>query len=225
MELKNNIWAIGGTPYGESLCKELINQGHSVYFSDLPQKNQLSGTISKWMSVEFQNAKNELAIPDCLVFMDKIFSEQSNNIDVENDLFGPVNYQLTAFLASVQLFAKTLVKNKSKGNILAVCDIVGVPGRYQNLPNSLFSGAVKGFVKSLAKELSAYNIQVNMICYGLIEGVRNMKLSDNQVNILKHFNINGIGTIQNIANAAELFLRKESYINGELLRVDSGAFM
>jgi len=124
-----------------------------------------------------------------------------------------------------------VMRSQRSGRIINIASIAGlVPLRLQS-PFVAAKAAVVNLTKSMAIELGAEGILVNVIAPGsiLTEGTKQLfygqdgKFRDSVSRMLSHIPLGRPGTVQEVAHAA-LFLAapEASYMNGAVLTVDGG---
>ena len=134
-----------------------------------------------------------------------------------------VNYFGQIYLT--QIISRRMVKNK-KGNIIFVSSTSGINGDYGRFAYSSSKAAILSSIKTLAKELSDYNIRVNAISPGLTE--TDLMLSNTKQNIIKleveKILLKRVATTNEISDVI-LFLasEKSSYVNGQNIIVNGGS--
>ena len=119
--------------------------------------------------------------------------------------------------------SKVMIRNKV-GNIINISSYIGLDGNRGQVAYSASKAAVVGITKSLALELSQYNIRVNAIAPGIIETDMSKDVpEDEKEKIIKSTCMKRIGKPVEIANTA-LFLASDlsSYITNQVIRVDGG---
>ena len=112
---------------------------------------------------------------------------------------------------------------RGEGSIVNVSSIWGEVGASCEAAYSASKAAVIGFTKAAAKELGLSGIRVNCVSCGMIQTSMNGRLSEAEKSEwLKNIPIGREGTPEEVA-AAVVFIAKQKYITGEVLRVNGGA--
>jgi 3-oxoacyl-[acyl-carrier protein] reductase len=126
------------------------------------------------------------------------------------------------FLAT-KAVSRFMIKRKS-GSIVNLGSIAGerimeVPVHY-----AASKAAVRGLTLSLAKELSRYNIRVNCVVPGLIDGGVSRNTPEKQKNQYIEFcAMKRMGTPREVANLVVFIASERSaYIDGQILSIDGG---
>lgn len=133
-------------------------------------------------------------------------------------------------LSSVFKMSKTVLKGMIKarqGRIISIASVIGLMGNAGQANYAAAKAGMIGFSKSLAKEVGARNITVNVIAPGFIQTDMTDELDEKQIENLKSaVALNALGAPEDIANAV-LFLASDqaSYITGETLNVNGGLHM
>ncbi|UCD15324.1 MAG: 3-oxoacyl-[acyl-carrier-protein] reductase [Candidatus Omnitrophota bacterium] len=117
----------------------------------------------------------------------------------------------------------TLLKQKS-GCIVNISSVSGLVGLARQTNYSASKAGIIGFSKSLAKEVAAYNIRVNVICPGYIKTDMVNSLKDKvKDEIIKSIPVNRLGEPKEVAQLC-VFLAsdKAGYISGDVVKIDGG---
>jgi len=133
-------------------------------------------------------------------------------------------------LTSLYRVTKSLVKDMMKarqGRIINVGSIVGVMGNAGQSNYSASKSGLLGFTKSLARELSSRNINVNSISPGFIDTDMTKALSDEQIdNLTKNIPLGRIAESSEVSSVVSFLLSEDSsYITGENINVNGGLYM
>ncbi|ADY12303.1 3-oxoacyl-[acyl-carrier-protein] reductase [Sphaerochaeta globosa] len=120
-----------------------------------------------------------------------------------------------------------LMANQRKGSIINISSVVGIMGNGGQTNYAASKAGIIGFSKSLARELSARNVRVNVIAPGFIDTAMTEVLSETiRLQIATQIPLGRIGKAEEVANAvAFLASEKASYITGQVLAVDGGMAM
>ena len=133
--------------------------------------------------------------------------------------------------------AEKMVDNKVEGNIIQISSIYGIVGQdlsiYEglNMKENMTYSAIKGGIANLTRQMASYygqfNIRVNTICPGGLQGHMAGKKGSQSPRFIKQYNkkvpIKRMGRADEVASTA-LFLASEasSYITGGTIMVDGG---
>jgi 3-oxoacyl-[acyl-carrier protein] reductase len=133
-------------------------------------------------------------------------------------------------LKSVFLVTKAASKymmKKRQGRIINISSVIGVAGNAGQANYAASKAGIIGFSKSIAKELAARNILVNMIAPGFIDTDMTEVLNDQvKEGILSQIPLNRYGMPEDIAHLAGFLASDESgYITGQVIHVDGGMIM
>lgn len=133
-----------------------------------------------------------------------------------------VNYFSQVYLT--QLISKGMMKNKS-GNIIFISSTSGINGDYGRFAYSSTKAAIINTVKTLSKELSAFNIRVNSISPGLTD--TDLMRKNTKENIIQEetnkIPLKRIASVNEIAKTIVFLASADSsYINGQNIIVDGG---
>ena len=133
-------------------------------------------------------------------------------------------------LTSIYRVTKSIVKDMMKareGRIVNIGSIVGMMGNAGQSNYSASKSGLLGFTKSLAKELSSRNINVNSISPGFIDTDMTKDLSDDQIdNLSKNIPLGRIAESSEVSSVVSFLLSDDSsYITGENINVNGGLYM
>jgi 3-oxoacyl-[acyl-carrier protein] reductase len=130
-------------------------------------------------------------------------------------------------LKSMFLFSKAVAKGMIRRRTGAMINLGSIAGqRLLEVPvhYATAKAGVVGFTLSLAKELSRYNIRVNAVIPGLIEGGVGSNVSERQLEQYNQYcSLGRAGQPEEVAElVAFLASDRASYINAQALTVDGG---
>ncbi|MFZ5592895.1 MAG: 3-oxoacyl-ACP reductase FabG [Pseudomonadota bacterium] len=140
------------------------------------------------------------------------------------------NEILDTNLTSVYRLSKACLRammKARKGRIINIASVVGCAGNAGQTNYSAAKAGMIGFSKSLAREVAARNITVNVVAPGFIDTDMTRALPEEQkLTLLQQIPLTRLGRPEDIA-AAVAFLASPvaSYITGETLHVNGGMYM
>ena len=232
----------GSGVIGAAICQTLSRSGADIAFTyNRNEKNALSlcktiqDTGRKCLYERIASSNNQ----DILTFCREIEAEYGE-IDILINNIGATQVMPFALmeeedwdemmeinLKSMFLFSKAVIPGmirKQSGVILNIGSIAGrrlleVPVHYATA-----KAGVTGFTLSLAKELCRYNIRINELTPGLIEGGVGVNINEKQLEEFNRFCTSGRpGKPEEVAElACFLVSDKASYINAQSIVIDGG---
>ncbi|MDY6793157.1 MAG: SDR family NAD(P)-dependent oxidoreductase [Thermodesulfobacteriota bacterium] len=122
-----------------------------------------------------------------------------------------------------------IFKNRKYGKIINITSINGLRGKFGQSNYSASKAGIIGFTKAVAKELGAFNVNVNAVAPGLIETTM-LKESDSRDKIIdmamNEIVLKRVGQPEDLANVV-VFLAsdKAKHVTGEVIKVDGGQYI
>ncbi len=235
-----------GQNIGRAIARALADNGATVIFTDIVQKNaeeaaaECPGCVGRRLDVTSELGVNQLVEELVKTYgrIDIVVNNAGVNTRVRTtvDEFPTeewhriIDIDLNGLFYVSRACAKVMKAQKS-GRIINISSIVGtVPLRNQSAFASA-KAAVVHFSKAMAIELGGFGILVNAIAPGsiLTDGTRKLFYGEDQKGtemakaMIAHIPLGRPGEVEEIANAA-LFLAapESSYITGVCLTVDGG---
>lgn len=137
-----------------------------------------------------------------------------------------ITVNATNTLLISQIAAKNMIINKTQGNVIFIGSQHGIVANYNRVPYSISKSILIHMTKSLALELSSFNIRVNCVSPTFIQTENNKDLLNQtyfKVNALEKIPLKKYGTARDVKEAV-LFLidEKASMITGHNLVIDGG---
>lgn len=125
-----------------------------------------------------------------------------------------------AFLVTRQAI-RPMIRNK-RGHILNMSSLAGVKMMNAPVHYAAAKAALKGMTEALAKEVGRYNIQVNCLAPGILEGGVSVNLPKKKLaQYLDHCALGRVGTMAEVAEvAAMLVSSRNSYMSGSTIVLD-----
>lgn len=232
------VFVSGGTGFiGRAICKLASEYGAKIifsYYKDEESSKDLIRTIPGAMALKIdlrnvddirkqlkgilKNNDVDILVNNAGVSQIMPFSLLEEE-DVNNLL--DINVKGTIFLTKEIL--RNMIRRKC-GSIINIGSIAGhrmyeVPVHY-----AVSKAAIQGFTFSLASEVRNYNIRVNSVIPGLIEGGISKGIpSEQREDFISHCAVGRAGTPEEVAEVVCFIASdKASYVNGQNILVDGG---
>ena len=120
-----------------------------------------------------------------------------------------------------------LLKESRAGKIVAISSINAARGKFGQANYAAAKAGVEALVKTVARELGAYGVNVNAVAPGLTDTAMTQAMSaDHREQALRDIVLGRIATPEDIADPV-VFLASDAarHITGQVLRVDGGQLM
>ena len=221
-DLKNKNVVITGASgdIGQSLVEKFSNYGSNVFLlsRNLKKLRDISSSITKKDNQVLKSYNLDVSNEsEVNIVFKKILNDY--NIDILINNAGITSDSLFITMKSKQWHD---VINTNLNGTYNCCKIVGNKGQSNY---SASKAAILGLTKSLAKEVSSRNININAINPGFIKTKMTKDLS-NKNEFLNNIPLNRFGLPDEVANlACFLASDKASYITGQAINIDGGMVM
>lgn len=248
-----NIYIIGGSGLiGSEITKQFCGTDGNIFVLDLKKNNKLVNynykfikfdctkldTIEKNLNVIFKKYGNPTHMVNASYPRTKDWGKNNFSEVSLSSLRKNIDYHLISFVWIAKIFADSYVKKKIKdASIVLLTSIYGNKAQdhsiykktnmRENLTYSIIKGGLVNYVRQMASYYGKFNIRINSVSPGGIEGV------DSQTNLKQNiiFKKNYINKVplKRFANpndvaSSVIFLssKESSYITGINLFVDGG---
>ena len=242
---KNAIITGGARGIGREIAKTLAKNGANIAINYRTYNEKLEKLVSELEGYDIKvlTYKCDVSNEEEVEAFIKEVKDKFNSIDIlvnnagitkdglilrmsEKDFTDVLDINLKGTFNMTKAVSKIMVKQR-QGKIINISSVVGVAGNAGQCNYAASKAGVIGFSKSIARELSSRNINVNVIAPGYINTDMTKVLSDNiKEEILKTIPMKKIGDPIDVANLA-LFLSSNlsDYITGQVMNVDGGMVM
>jgi 3-oxoacyl-[acyl-carrier protein] reductase len=233
-QLNNKVAIVtgGARGIGLDISKNLASSGAKVYALGRSENmNVEDGIIYRQCDVSnlesvqevFKSIQKEAGSIDILVNNAGITKDNLLLRMSEQDFDDVISINLKGVFNTCKAVSRYMLSQK-QGRIINIGSIVGTTGNAGQSNYAASKAGLIGFTKSLAKELAARNILVNLIAPGYIQTDMTGKLTEEQVDSFKNnIPLKRAGQPDDVSDVVKFFASDESrYITGQILHVDGG---
>ena len=141
----------------------------------------------------------------------------------EDDWRTVIDTNLNGVFNATRACIVSMMKQKN-GDIVNISSVSGIFGLPRQTNYSASKGGVNAFTKALAKEVAAYNIQVNAVAPGFIETEILADFSEEQKKqVTELIPLGRMGNAEDVAHCVKFLLSDHAeYITGQIIQVDGG---
>lgn len=141
----------------------------------------------------------------------------------EDDWNKIIKTNVNGIYATTKALLPFMIRQKS-GSILNISSLAGVRILAAPISYCASKASVKGFTESLCKEVGRYNIRVNCLAPGILEGGVADGIPESKVSsFVKQVSLGRTGTFNEVAKCATFLISDEnSYMSGNTIVMDGG---
>lgn len=213
-----NVVLNGRSPISEELLAQFTDYGVQVIgisgdvSSQADAKRMVDEAIASFGSVD-------ILINNAGITRDGMALRMS-----EADFEAVLKINLTGTFNMTQAVLKSMIKAR-EGAIINLSSVVGLMGNAGQANYAASKAGVIGFSKSIAREVAARNVRVNVIAPGFIESDMTAVLSDKiKEGMMGQIPMKRFGQAEEVADVA-VFLAKQEYVTGQVISIDGGLSM
>ncbi len=226
---------------GCAIAQELVEKGHFV-IGTATSKNG-ANTISDYLGENGKGLVLNVADTESIETVLKQIKTEFGDIEIlvnnagitrdnllmrmkDDEWFDIMQTNLTSVFRLSKAVLRAMMK-KRFGRIITIGSVVGAMGNPGQTNYCAAKAGLVGFSKSLAKEVAARGITVNVVAPGFIATDMTDELNEEQKNaILSQIPAGQLGQAQDIAKAVSFLASEDAgYITGETLNVNGGLYM
>lgn len=233
------VFVSGGTGYiGAEICRNFSELGAKVIFSYNKNKEKAEDLLkelpkSECVEINMRNVDDITSKIEAIYKTNKSIDVLVNNAAISQimpfsmleeddaDLVFDVNIKGTIFLTKA--IVRGMIRQK-KGSIVNIGSIAGHRMLDVPITYAVSKAALSGFTLALAAELKRFNIRVNNVVPGLLEGGVSKGVPDDLIEMfVRHNAVGRTGTARDIAETVCFVASdKAGYINAQNIFVDGG---
>lgn len=204
----------------EETVKEIAALGRETFSikADVSDFNEASEMIK---SVEKKFGRIDILVNNAGITKDDLLLKMD-----EQQWDDVITSNLKSVFNCTKAISRLMLKQRS-GRIINISSVVGVAGNPGQGNYAASKAGIIGFSKSVAAELGARGITVNIIAPGYIETDMTGKLNDEIKDmLLQRIPLKRLGKPEDVANLAGFLASDDAaYITGQVIHVDGGMVM
>ncbi len=248
MKLADKVAIItgGGRGIGQAAAMEFVREGAAVIISDIAEHDEVNDTLSQ---IEVLGGKGMFVQTDVgdepqVISLVNHTVETYGKVDILINCAGAsdpamltnmtldkwfkvINSHLTGSFLCTREVARHM-KGQNHGTIIFVSSIAGSEGTIGQCNYGAAKGGMLGLMKSCAKELARYDINVNAVCPGVVKTTMTETIRGNEKfreATLNRILMGKFGTVETIAPMFRYLASDEGhYIHGQVINIDGGMF-
>ena len=245
--LKDKVAVItgGARGIGKAIALELAEAGANIAITDIAPQPDMDAAVEEIKTFGVQVIavnSNASSFADTQQAIEKVI-QQFKRLDIlvnnagitrdglllrmsEEDWDAVINVNLKSVFNYTKAVLKPMMGARS-GKIINIASVVGLMGNAGQANYSASKAGIIGFTKSVAKELSSRNIQVNAVAPGYVETAMTAKLNEEQRKVLTDaIPLKRTALPKDIATVVKFLSSPDSdYITGQVISVNGGLYM
>lgn len=171
-------------------------------------------------------AEKELGEVDLLVNSAGITRDRPLMMMSPEEWSAVIDTNLTGTFNAARALSYRFMKRR-KGAIINLSSVAGVYGNRGQTNYAASKAGIVGLSKSLAKEMGAYGVRVNVIAPGFIETDMTAFFDDrSRKKALDSIPLRRLGTVDDVAELVSFLASdRSSYITGQVIQIDGGIIL
>jgi NAD(P)-dependent dehydrogenase (short-subunit alcohol dehydrogenase family) len=226
----------GSGAVGREVCRSLAGRGAQVGYTyrtnaagDVPGVGkQLDVTDVPAIERTLDEFQHEMGSIDAFVHCAAVGTTVPHEAATVHHVMGDVDegawnrmIDVNAKSAFFAVRRLSLLMRVRGGNIVLLGSIDGVKPAPSPVHYAASKAALSGMAKAMAKELGPYNIRVNTIAPGVLDGGLSRVLPDDlRAEYLKHCGLKRLGRLEEVANLAAWLATENTLVTAQTIIVD-----
>lgn len=227
----------GSGAVGREVCRTLVSRGARVGFTFFTNHTNGIEAVSRKLDVtdvpaiertldEFHEELGRIdAFVNCVAVGTTVAHESSTVHHVMADIDEKAWNAMIDVNARSSFFAvrhvSALMRASGGGNIVLLGSIDGVKPAPSPVHYAASKAALSGMAKAMAKELGPYNIRINTVAPGVLDGGLSRVLPDDlRREYLKHCGLRRLGRLEEVANLVAWLATENTLVTAQTIVVD-----
>lgn len=239
--MKKDIAAVtgGSKGIGRACCEKLLTLGYTVIFFDIDDKaagaflNDAEGSDLHYIHCDVSTFSNVKQACDEVLRQFGNITVLVNNagiqthclfVDMTEELWDQtIDINLKSSFSTCKCFVPGMIEN-GFGRIINIASMSARRGSNMHTHYCASKAGLVGFTRALSLEIAKYGITVNAICPGIVDtDIVRETLAKKRDIWLNEMHVKRFGSPEDIANALEFLVKKESsWVSGQALDINGG---
>ncbi len=236
----------GSQGIGRRIALELAREGADVVINDLSTQKEKANKVAQYIErmgretwiaeadvsdiedlertreqIEENFGKIDILVNNAGINIDKFFTKME-----EDDWDNVLSVNLDGVFHSTKTFLDH-IKDSDQGRVISISSVVGERGNLGQTNYASSKAGIIGFTKSLAREMTRYDVNVNAVAPGFIATQMVKSMPEKvQEKVKSKIPMGRFGKPKEVARVVAFLASQDAeYITGEVIRINGGFYL